>query len=115
MTTPIAQRVDARLKKLNLSMRAASLEAGLSDGFIRNIMSGKSESPRGINLSKLAKVLRTSEIWLLTGAGKEDVDNDNPTDETPEDREFMNLWVNASSEDKQVILALLRSRQSSKD
>ncbi|WP_435656184.1 hypothetical protein [Brucella pituitosa] len=96
-------------------MRAASLGAGLSDGFIRNIMSGKSESPRGVNLSKLAKVLQTSEIWLLTGEGQEDIVNINHSNKSPEDAEFMNLWQNASEQDRQVILALLRSRRPSKD
>ncbi len=115
MTTPIAERVDSRLKKLNLSMRAASLGAGLSDGFIRNIMSGKSESPRGINLSKLARILQTTEVWLLTGQGQEDVENIDSEPLSREDTEFMDLWQNASEQDRQVILALLRSRHPSKD
>lgn len=115
MTNSIADRVQSRLKKLNLSMRKASLDAGLSDAFIRNIISGKSESPRGINLTKLARSLRTTESWLITGEGIEDEESLETAHSSKEDREFINLWRNASEEDRQVILALLRSRRDVKD
>lgn len=72
MTNDIKDRIRHRLEKLNISMRSASLEAGLSDAFIRNIVTGKSASPRGINLTKLAHVLRTTESWLQDGAGLEE-------------------------------------------
>ncbi len=115
MMTNIAQRVQSRLKKLDLSMRKASLDAGLSDGFIRNIISGKSESPRGINLSKLAQVLRTTESWLLSGEGPEETKSPESKAETQDDLDFIVLWREASDEERQVILALLRSRRASKD
>ncbi len=72
MTNDIKERIRHRLEKLNISMRSASLEAGLSDAFIRNIITGKSASPRGINLTKLAHVLRTTETWLQDGEGPEE-------------------------------------------
>lgn len=72
MANDISDRIRHRLEKLKLSMRSASLEAGLSDAFIRNIVTGKSASPRGINLTKLANVLRTTETWLQDGDGPED-------------------------------------------
>lgn len=115
MTSTIADRVQSRLKKLDLSMRKASLDAGLSDAFIRNIISGKSLSPRGINLTKLAHTLRTSETWLLTGDGTEDLDGHQSESMSTEDADFMELWKGASEVDRQVILALLRSRRDAKD
>ncbi|NNU62454.1 helix-turn-helix domain-containing protein [Ochrobactrum soli] len=115
MMTSIAQRVQSRLKKLNLSMRKASLDAGLSDAFIRNIISGKSESPRGINLSKLAHTLQTTESWLLTGDGPEDAESLESGTVSQDDKDFISLWRDASDEDRQVILALLRSRRALKD
>lgn len=114
MTSTIADRVQSRLKKLDLSMRKASLDAGLSDAFIRNIMSGKSVSPRGINLTKLARALRTSESWLLSGDGPEEVYNEHGESISCEDADFMELWREASEADRQVILALLRSRRGAK-
>lgn len=115
MTATIAERVQSRLKKLNLSMRKASLDAGLSDAFIRNIISGKSESPRGINLTKLARVLNTTESWLLNEDGPEEISDRETAENNDIDRDFMSLWRDASEEDKQVILALLRSRRAAKD
>lgn len=115
MTNTIADRVQSRLKKLDLSMRKASLDAGLSDAFIRNIVAGKSTSPRGINLSKLARALNTTESWLLHGEGPEDIGDQKPGDMSTEDADFLDLWRDASEADRQVILALLRSRRASKD
>ncbi|QOF71446.1 helix-turn-helix transcriptional regulator [Aminobacter sp. SR38] len=67
MSSDLATRIQQRLSELGKSARGASLEAGLSDGFIRNILTGKSTSPRGDTLEKLAIVLGTSEAWLLRG------------------------------------------------
>lgn len=70
------QRVQSRLDALSLSPRAASLKAGLNTHFLQAVLSGKSESPRGINLEKLAAALETTPQWLLNGTG----DPDQPVD-----------------------------------
>jgi phage repressor protein C with HTH and peptisase S24 domain len=72
----IVQRIKHRLEVLGKSARGASLEAGLSSAFIRNILQGKALSPRGENLSKIARALHTSEVWLMRGEGPEDAEND---------------------------------------
>lgn len=51
----------------------ASKEAGLSASAIRNIIEGKSESPRAKTLKALARVLDTTEKWLTDGEGPETV------------------------------------------
>ena len=51
----IAERIDARLKAVGLSERAAALKAGLNADAIRNIRRGR--EPRAITLEALAKVL----------------------------------------------------------
>lgn len=61
----IAQRIAQKLKELNKSERQASLEANLSDSFIRNIRLGRSKNPRGDTLKNLAAVLETNVEWLL--------------------------------------------------
>lgn len=66
-TSPIAARIRERLASLGLSVRAAASRAGSPESTIRNILEGKSESPRGTTLTKLAKALDVSEQWLLTG------------------------------------------------
>jgi phage repressor protein C with HTH and peptisase S24 domain len=64
-------RIIKRLKATAKSARGASLEAGLSDAFIRNILAGKSRSPRVENFDALASVLGTTADWLLKGEGPE--------------------------------------------
>lgn len=61
----IAQRIATKLKELNKSERQASLEANLSDSFIRNIRLGRSKNPRVDTLKRLAIVLETNVEWLL--------------------------------------------------
>lgn len=63
--SPIYQRIKSRLDELGLSERKASMLAVGNSQFIRNIRKGQSVSPRGENISKLAKVLQVSESWLL--------------------------------------------------
>ena len=67
----IAQRIEKRLKLLNKTERQASLEAKLSDSFIRNIRLGRSSNPRIDTLKRLAVVLDTNVDWLYLGVGDE--------------------------------------------
>jgi len=63
----LATRIQARLQQLGLSERQASLKAGLSDSYLRNIREGKSTAPRIDTLEKIALVLKTTPNWLITG------------------------------------------------
>lgn len=65
----MADRIDARLKQLGLSRRAASEKAKLSETFIRDLIEGRAKSPRVESLEKLAAALDTNVEWLRTGAG----------------------------------------------
>lgn len=65
--TPLARRIQSRLDALGKTARGASMEAGLGASTIRNVFEGKSESPRGNTLTALARVLETTEAWLLHG------------------------------------------------
>lgn len=79
----LSDRIQTRLKKLGKSERGASLEAGLSDSFLRNIREGKSSSPRIDTLEKIATVLQTSSSWLITGEGSEDLSSQSGFAEEP--------------------------------
>lgn len=61
----LARRIDSRLQRLGISARAASIKAGLDQDTIRNIRRGKSVSPRGESLNKLARVLECPVEYLL--------------------------------------------------
>lgn len=79
----LSDRIQSRLKKLGKSERGASLEAGLSDSFLRNIREGKSSSPRIDTLEKIAEVLGTTTGWLISGEGREDASVHMSYDEQP--------------------------------
>jgi len=69
----LAQRIKRRLQKLGKTERGASLEAGLSDSYLRNIRQNKSSSPRIDTLEKIAEALNTTPGWLMTGEGAEEL------------------------------------------
>jgi|GEM_PF-3431606 len=66
MDETVSDRIQKRLAELNISEAKASLDAGLSIAGIRNIRV-RNGIPRGDTLEKLAKVLKVSPGWLLTG------------------------------------------------
>lgn len=69
----LADRIRFRLEQLGKTERKASLEAGLSDSFLRNIRERKSLSPRIDTLEKIAHVLQTTAHWLISGEGQADL------------------------------------------
>lgn len=74
-TEAMAARISKRLEAVGKSARRASIEAGLSDGGIMNlkraVKEGRPFSFRADSLAKLARVLLTTEAWLLRGEGPE--------------------------------------------
>ncbi|ACT58028.1 transcriptional regulator [Hirschia baltica] len=65
----MADRIEARLIELELSPRAASLQAGLNSHFLQKVLSNTSKGINTDNLIALAKVLGVHPGWLLTGEG----------------------------------------------
>ena len=66
--TPLARRIKERMEKLGLNQRSAALKAGLKEDAIRNVLRGRSQSPRGKTLSAIAEALNWS-IEELLGQG----------------------------------------------
>lgn len=67
MTDTVADRIRERLAATGKSAHGASLEAGGSPSLIPNILNGRSSSPRGDTLKKIAAVLDTTTEYLLEG------------------------------------------------
>ncbi|QGA55892.1 MULTISPECIES: hypothetical protein [Brucella] len=101
-----------RLAQLGLGAVEAATAAGIERTFIRDIVEDKKKSVRADKLPILAMALKLDASALASG-NLVPIEEDRITD--PEDEEFMELWKKASSADRDVILALLRSRLSSKD
>lgn len=77
MLEQLLERIEHRLKVLNISAQAASKRAGLSEDAIRNLQRAVSEGKRkGVStktITGLASALETSTSWLLDAEGPEDV------------------------------------------
>jgi phage repressor protein C with HTH and peptisase S24 domain len=69
----LRRRIKKRLKDLGLSMRAASLKAGLGTHFVRDLLDNELQSPKADNLARLAFALDTTTEWLLEERGDETV------------------------------------------
>lgn len=81
-SSPLYARILKRLNALGLSAQRASLDAGLSKAYIKNIKEGKSRSPRVEELTRLAFALKTTVEWLTTEEGIEDIRDEQPIDRT---------------------------------
>lgn len=78
MSGDLAARIEARLDELKLTPRKASMKAGQHPDAIRNILRGRSKSPRTDTLSAIAKVLGW-DLGML--AGTEDLDAEATSDQ----------------------------------
>ena len=81
MSSDFQIRLRTRMAELGLSRRATSLEAGLSAEAVGKMLSPNAGPPRGGSLAGLARALRTTEQWLLTGRGDHTM-SDAPADKT---------------------------------
>lgn len=67
----LRRRITQRLDALGISMRQASLKAGLGTHFLRDLLANEGQSPRAENLARLAYALETTPEWLLDARGDE--------------------------------------------
>lgn len=63
--TPLARRIKERLAQLGLNPRSAAFKGGLKEDAIRNVLRGRSISPRGKTLCAIAEALNWSIEELL--------------------------------------------------
>lgn len=67
-------RIKQRLADLDMSPRKASLLAGSSQDLIRGLLRGSNRTVRGDHLVGLARALKVSESWLITGEEQQEAD-----------------------------------------
>ena len=69
----IRARIRQRLDILQKSMESASKDAGFSEAYLKQFMSGRQVDITVGKIDALAPVLKTSVTWLITGEGDADV------------------------------------------
>ncbi|QJP13293.1 hypothetical protein G3545_06285 [Starkeya sp. ORNL1] len=65
-------RVQRRMSALELTAVEVERRAGFNRGYVSDLFYGKKGTIKGGKLVDLARVLETTEIWLLRGVGEED-------------------------------------------
>ena len=69
MPRTVRERVQERLTDLKKSMRAASIDAGMGETAIRDLMRRPDDSPTMETIEKLARGLNTTAAWLAFESG----------------------------------------------
>ena len=106
--------IGERLKEVrllrNLTQAQLAQQVGRSQEAISLLESGGTKEPSATTLIRVARVLRCSVRWLMTGTGTMD-DRDIPT--TEDEVELLVLTRNMSIAHRQALLATARALQSS--
>lgn len=90
MENAIRDRIRQRIIELNLSVRGASIAAGLGETTVRNYLDEMTKSMTLATAEKLAPILKVSAQWILFGETSEVVDI---WDHIPEGRRELALDV----------------------
>lgn len=59
-------KIRSRMKELGLSMRGASLAAGLNETWMRDFLDGRTSHPSSRTMEMLAPVLKVPVEWFVT-------------------------------------------------
>jgi hypothetical protein len=65
LTQILRQRIGERIGSLKISWRQASIDAGLGDGFIQDLITGRAKDPPEQAIVSLAAALKCSPAYLL--------------------------------------------------
>jgi transcriptional regulator with XRE-family HTH domain len=99
------------MERLGLNPHSLALAAGLHKDAVRNVMRGKSDSPRGKTIQAIASYLGVSVAYLL---GQEPVDMPSKTRRAgqvpgPEERaELLKLWDGLDAEARKMLIFVAR-------
>jgi transcriptional regulator with XRE-family HTH domain len=66
----LPERLRQAMRDAGLDQKQTEERAGLSQGYVSSVLSGRRKHPRAHELGKLADALGTTTDWLLSGAGE---------------------------------------------
>ena len=79
MTQILRQRIGERIGSLKISWRQASIDAGLGDGFIQDLITGRAKDPPEQAIVSLAAALKCSPAYLLGHPEESHLEPEQPT------------------------------------
>jgi transcriptional regulator with XRE-family HTH domain len=104
----VTTRIRERLDDLDISEREAERRAGLGEGYIRNIKTGKARTHLDGKFEALARDgLQCSAIWLRTGKGDKSLAGDASYDERL--RFVLETFDSLDEQEQQAVEAVMRS------
>jgi hypothetical protein len=79
LTQILRQRIGERIGSLKISWRQASIDAGLGDGFIQDLITGRAKDPPEQAIVSLAAALKCSPAYLLGHPEESPLEPEQPT------------------------------------
>lgn len=117
MNNLIGQRIKERRKELKLTQKDIEKITGISNGNLSGIENGYS-LPSANAVISLAKILKTSTDWILTGESSiSDISSADSSIANPSEEAFLNCFRLLSPNDQEEILSIMNlkiSRQKRK-
>jgi transcriptional regulator with XRE-family HTH domain len=102
MSTP-GQRIKARRKELGLSQGQLAAMSGIAQSTLSELETGESKLPSSMKLVGLAKALKVSKLWIITGqSGEAEIADD-------ETQELIDMIQTMSAEQRLAVYTVIRS------
>jgi transcriptional regulator with XRE-family HTH domain len=97
----IGRRVRARRNELGLKQGDLARLVGITQPSLSLIESGDTKSLRGTTLVGLARALKTSTRWIMTGKGPHEVD----PQLSAQEEELLQIFINLTDQNRKALLA----------
>ncbi|MFN2046958.1 LexA family protein [Pantoea agglomerans] len=82
MIESVSDRINKRMRDLNLRSKDLVLATGVSKGTVSQWVNGNN-NPSATHIPKLAKILNVTESWLINGGSRSQRDKANEVDQRP--------------------------------
>lgn len=82
MIESVSDRINKRMRDLNLRSRDLVAATGVSKGTVSQWVNGNN-NPSATHIPKLAKILNVTESWLINGGSRSQRDKPNEVDQRP--------------------------------
>jgi transcriptional regulator with XRE-family HTH domain len=108
--TQLQKNFQSVMDETGLSQTAWSRKAGLGDSAVKNVMQGKSESPRGNTLTALAKAAGVPVLRLIAGTSPDgDAEVGGDISQEDEDALLLAIWGRLHPDVKEATLTLIKT------
>ena len=104
-TMNIGNRVKARRKELGLTQVDLARISGITQSSLSNIETGETKSLRGMTLIGLARALRTTTRWIMTGKGPHEPE----PQLSAQEEHLLELFIDLSDANRQAALAMVEA------